>query len=206
MGSDAQRSELARIVVLASGGGTNCQALIDACAHGEIDAKIVAVVSNNADAGVLGRAEAAGIESAVVDHSGKDPEMRRAADARLIDLVTGFAPDLVVLAGWMRILGAAVGAAFPMINLHPARPGAFPGIRAIERAFEAWTNGDLTESGVMIHWVPDEGVDIGPVIVTEAVPFRPSDDLADFTARMQECEHRLIVEGCRRALKEANTA
>ena len=182
-----------RIVVLASGGGTNCQALIDACAGGELDAQVVAVVTNNAGAGVLDRADRAGIEHHVIDHSGRDAAKRDAADARLIELVASFEPDVVVLAGWMRILGAKVGAALPMINLHPAKPGEFPGLHAIERAFEAWRAGDVAESGVMVHWVPDEGVDVGPVIVTEAVPFVDGDTLEEFTDRMHAVEHRLIV-------------
>ena len=187
--AEAQR----RIVVLASGGGTNCQALIDACAGGELDAQVVAVVTNNAGAGVLDRADRAGIEHHVIDHSGRDAAKRDAADARLIELVASFEPDVVVLAGWMRILGAKVGAALPMINLHPAKPGEFPGLHAIERAFEAWRAGDVAESGVMVHWVPDEGVDVGPVIVTEAVPFVDGDTLEEFTDRMHAVEHRLIV-------------
>ena len=126
--------------------------------------------------------------------------MRREADSRLIDLVGGFEPDLVVLAGWMRILGKEVGAALPMINLHPAKPGEFPGVRAIERAFEAWTAGEIAESGVMVHWVPDEGVDVGPVILTEAVPFEAGDTLDDFATRMHATEHRLIVAATSRAL------
>jgi formyltetrahydrofolate-dependent phosphoribosylglycinamide formyltransferase len=187
--AEAQR----RIVVLASGGGTNCQALIDACAGGELDAQVVAVVTNTAGAGVLDRADRAGIERHVIDHSGRDAAKRDAADARLIELVASFEPDVVVLAGWMRILGAKVGAAFPMINLHPAKPGEFPGLHAIERAFEAWRAGDVAESGVMVHWVPDEGVDVGPVIVTEAVPFVDGDTLEEFADRMHAVEHRLIV-------------
>ena len=192
----------ARIVVLASGTGTNCQAIIDACAAGTIDAHVVAVVTNNADAGVLARADAANIASYVVEHKGKDPEVRQAADAGLIQLVLGLQPDLVVLAGWMRILGAEVGAALPIINLHPALPGTFPGIRAIERSFEAWTNGEITESGVMVHWVPDAGVDLGPAIVTRSVPFIDGDTLETFAARMRACEHELVVEGCNLALAE----
>ena len=194
--------ERGRIVVLASGSGTNCQALIDACAAGELAAEIVAVITNKADAGVIARAEAAAIEVVVVEHRGSDPEQRRAADAGLIDTVARFEPDLVVLAGWMRILGAEVGAAFAMINLHPAKPGAFPGIRAIERAFEAWTEGEIDESGVMVHWVPDDGVDVGPVIISEAVPFESGDDLATFAARLHAVEHRLIVAGAASALAE----
>lgn len=190
-----------RIVVLASGGGTNCQALIDACATGVLDAEIVAVVTNNVDAGVVDRARVAGIPCHVVVHRGRDPEERKRADRELIEVVAGERPDLVVLAGWMRILGAEVGAAFPMINLHPAKPGEFPGIRAIERAHEAWVAGEITESGIMVHWVPDEGVDVGPVILTESVSFEPDDTLDSFAGRVHAAEHRLIVAATAAALR-----
>jgi len=191
-----------RIVVLASGSGTNCQALIDACATGDLHASVVAVITNRATSGVVDRARAAGIACHVVDHAGSDTEVRRAADDRLIEAIAACTPDVVVLAGWMRILGAQVGAAFPMINLHPAKPGEFAGTRAIERAFEAWQAGDIVESGVMVHWVPDEGVDVGPVILTEAVPLRTGDLLDVFADRMHATEHRLIVEGTAIALDE----
>lgn len=189
-----------RIVVLASGGGTNCQALIDACAAGRLAATVAAVVTNRADAGVVQRAQASGIPCEVVDHSGSDPEARHASDQRLIDCIAGYEPELVVLAGWMRILGAEVGAAFPMINLHPALPGSFPGTRAIERAFTAWGAGEIEESGVMVHWVPDGGVDDGPVIDTETVVFQPGESLEDFERRMHQAEHRLIVSATAEAL------
>lgn len=189
-----------RIVVLASGGGTNCQALIDASARGDLNAQVVAVITNNERAGVIQRCEAAAIPCHVIEHAGKDPDVRRAADRRLIDLIASCEPDLVVLAGWMRILGADVGAAFPMINLHPAKPGEFPGIRSVERAYEAWVAGDIDESGVMVHWVPDEGVDVGPVILTESVPFVSGDSLQDFASRLHQVEHRLIVAAAEVAL------
>ena len=191
---------LPRLVVLASGGGTNCQALIDACAARELSAEVVGVVTNKAEAGVVARAEAANIAVHIVEHVGKEPAERLASDRRLIDLLRSLDPDLVVLAGWMRILGAEVGAAFPMINLHPAKPGEFPGTRAIERAFEAWTAGQISESGVMVHWVPDEGVDVGPVILAETVSFEPGDDLEDFEARMHAMEHRIIVAATAKVL------
>jgi formyltetrahydrofolate-dependent phosphoribosylglycinamide formyltransferase len=191
-----------RIVVLASGGGTNCQALIDASSEGALDADIVAVVTNNAEAGVIARAEAAGIPVRVIEHRGSDPAVRRDADRRLIDIVAAFEPDVVVLAGWMRILGAEVGAAFDIINLHPAKPGEFPGTRAIERAHEAWTRGEISESGVMVHWVPDAGVDVGPVIATRAVPFEPGDTVDTFAERMHAVEHQLIVAATATALVE----
>jgi len=192
---------VARIVVLASGSGTNCQALLDATASGELDASIVAVVTNNPDAGVLARAEAAGVPALVVEHKGRDPELRRAADLRLIETVRAQNPDLVVLAGWMRILGAEVGAAFPIMNLHPAKPGELPGVGAIERAFDAYQRGEMSESGVMVHWVPDDGVDVGPVIASSTVPFQAEDTLDSFAERMHQAEHRLIVDGARLALE-----
>ncbi|MEM7095061.1 MAG: phosphoribosylglycinamide formyltransferase [Actinomycetota bacterium] len=190
-----------RIVVLASGSGTNCEALMQACVDGSLDAQIVGVVTNNADAGVIQRAETFSVPTVVVEHRGRDPEARRAADARLIETIASFQPDLVVLAGWMRILGAQVGAAFPIINLHPAKPGAFDGIRSIARAYEAFRAGEIDESGVMLHWVPDEGVDVGPVIVTEAVPIHDDDTLDTFEARVHEVEHRIIVQGAAAALR-----
>ena len=191
---------MGRIVVLASGSGTNCQALLDACASGELEAEIAAIVTNNPEAGVLARADAAGVASVVVEHRGRDPEMRRQADERLIEAIQAHAPDLVILAGWMRILGAEVGARVRILNLHPAKPGEFAGVGAIERAFEAYANGEIDESGVMVHWVPDEGVDVGPVVVTDTVAFEANDTLEAFKARMHAMEHRLIVEGARRAL------
>jgi phosphoribosylglycinamide formyltransferase-1 len=187
--------------VLASGGGTNCQALLDAATAGELNADIVAVITNNAGAGVVGRAERAGVPLVIVDHRGGDPETRAAADARLIETISAYRPDVVVLAGWMRILGDAVGSTFRIINLHPALPGAFPGVGAIERAFAAWERGEIVESGVMIHWVPDAGVDVGPVIISETVRFMARETFDDFAARMHQTEHRLIVAGAQAALE-----
>lgn len=193
-----------RLVILASGNGTNAQALIDACAAGQLDAQVAAVVTNNADAGVVARAQAAGVPHHVVEHQGREPEQRAEADLRLIKVINSCEPTLVVLAGWMRILGAEVGAAFPIINLHPAKPGEFAGTQAIERAFAAWSQGEISESGVMVHWVPDEGVDVGPVIATESVPFRQNDTLADFAGRMHDVEHLLIVRAVGLALATIN--
>lgn len=192
----------ARLVILASGGGTNCQAILDACTAGELDAEVVAVVTNRRDAGVIARAERAGTPWHYVEHRGASADERRASDKRLIDVVAACEPTLVVLAGWMRILGAEVGQAFPIINLHPAKPGEFAGTRAIERAFAAWQAGEIAESGVMVHWVPDEGVDVGPVIVTVSVPLVAGDDAVAFERRMHRAEHQLIVEGVRAALTQ----
>ena len=125
----------ARLVVLASGNGSNLQAVLDACAAGELPAGVVAVVSDQADATALRRAADAGVPAV---HVGRhDGEARADYDARLADVVAGFGPDVVVLAGWMRILTMSFLGWFPgrVVNLHPALPGELPGTHAIERAF-----------------------------------------------------------------------
>jgi formyltetrahydrofolate-dependent phosphoribosylglycinamide formyltransferase len=122
-------------------------------------------------------------------------ESRADYDARLADLVSGFDPDWVVLAGWMRLLTMNFLGWFPgmVVNLHPALPGELPGTHAIERAFDESRSGTRTSSGVMVHLVADEGVDDGPVLATAAVPILPADTLDDFETRMHTAEHALLV-------------
>lgn len=182
-----------RIVVLASGAGTNLQAVIDACESGELPATVVAVVSDRARAGALERASTTGIPAV---HLGRhDGETRPDYDARLADVVAGFDPDLVVLAGWMRILTMSFLGWFPnrVVNLHPALPGELPGTDAIRRAWDESRQGDRTHTGVMVHLVPDEGVDDGPVLATEVVPIDPGDSLETLAERVHATEHRLLV-------------
>jgi phosphoribosylglycinamide formyltransferase-1 len=186
-----------RLVVLASGNGSNLQAVLDACSTGELRAQVVAVVSDKSTAYALQRAATAGVPSV---HVGRhDGETRRDYDARLADVVAGFAPDLVVLAGWMRILTSDFLGWFPdrVINLHPARPGELPGTNAIERAWQQAMAGERTATGVMVHLVPDEGVDDGPVLATEDVPIRPDDTLESLADRVHAVEHRLLVDTIR---------
>jgi phosphoribosylglycinamide formyltransferase-1 len=188
---------MTKVAVLASGSGTNLQALIDACTTRWLDAEIVAVITDNAQAGAIQRARDAGIEVHVVEKV--DNETRREYDTRLADVVQQMDPDLVVLAGFMRLLSMHFLSHFPMrvINLHPALPGEFPGINAIERAFSERDELGRTHSGVMVHFVPDEGVDDGPVIETREVPIYPTDTLETFTERMHQTEHALIVSAVR---------
>lgn len=182
-----------RLVVLASGGGTNLQAVLDACAAGVLDAEVVAVFSNKSGSGALARADSAGVAARCVERIGT--EARPDYGARLAETVTAHAPDVVVLAGWMLVLPStflgSVGCR--VINLHPALPGELPGLQAIERAHAEAVLGLRTRSGVMVHEVPDEGVDDGPVLGTVEVPVDPTMPLADFERAMHEAERHLLI-------------
>lgn len=183
-----------RLVLMASGNGSNVQAVLDACADGTLPAQVVAVVSDLADAHALVRADRHGVPGV---HVGRRPgETRADYDARLADVVAGFAPDRVVLLGWMRILTMNFLGWFPgtIINLHPALPGELPGTHAIERAHAEFVAGTRTHTGVMVHLVPDEGVDDGPVLGTVEVPILHDDAVADLAERVHAAEHALVVE------------
>jgi phosphoribosylglycinamide formyltransferase 1 len=182
-----------RFVVLISGNGSNLQAILDACQAGELDAKVVSVISNKAGAYGLLRAKNAGV--ADMYFAKEENESRQEYDARLASYVSTFLPDYVILAGWMRLLSSSFLSWFPnrVINLHPALPGKFPGTHAIERAYEAFQHGEIEHTGVMVHLVPDEGVDNGPVLKTEIVPIHKSDTLESLQTRIHQTEHTLLV-------------
>jgi phosphoribosylglycinamide formyltransferase 1 len=183
-----------QLVVLASGSGSNLQAILDACANRQLDAEVTAVISDKPDAYALERAARARVPAVVVErHQG---ELRALYDARLREAAAAHQPDWVVLAGFMRLLTHHFLDGFPsrVINLHPALPGEFPGLHAIERAFAEWTSGSRTETGVMVHLVPDEGVDDGPVLAHEAIAFHPGETLGTFATRLHALEHRLLVD------------
>lgn len=182
-----------RLVVLASGSGTNLQAIMDACAGGLLSAAVVGVVTNRADAFALTRADRAGIAYTLVPT--QPGESRSTYDTRLADAVAVHEPDWIVLAGWMRILTMSFLGRFPtrVVNLHPALPGEFPGTHAIERAYAEAMAGQRTDTGVMVHLVADEGVDNGPVLATTTVPIHPTDSLRDLEDRIHTAEHRLLV-------------
>jgi phosphoribosylglycinamide formyltransferase 1 len=173
----------ARVVVLASGSGSNLQALLDA------EVPVVAVVSNRPTAFALQRASQAGVATTVCQPT---DDGRAAYDARLADAVAQHRPDIVVLAGWMRMLSMAFLSRFDtVVNLHPALPGELPGIHAIERAWAERPR--RTHSGVMVHLVPDEQMDAGPVLATAEVPMLADDTFDTFAARMHLAEHHLLV-------------
>lgn len=185
---------ISRLVVLISGSGSNLQAILDACAGGGLAAEVVLVVSNKKDAFGLERARRADVPA--VFHPKLKDQDRRVYDTGLADLVASARPDFIVLAGWMRLLSTQFLGRFPsqVINLHPALPGTFPGTHAIQRAFEAFRRGEIKHTGVMVHYVPDEGVDDGPVIRQEIVTISPEDSLETLEARIHVVEHRLMVD------------
>ena len=194
-----------RLVVLVSGNGSNLQAILDACASGELEAEVVSVISNKADAYGLTRARNAGVEA--IYFAKQENESRQEYDARLANLVITKQPDYIVLAGWMRILSSSFLSSFPsrVINLHPALPGTFPGTHAIERAYEAYQRGEIEHTGVMVHLVPDEGVDNGPVLATEIVSIHKEDTLETLEARVHQTEHVLLVNTLKKILEEKVT-
>jgi phosphoribosylglycinamide formyltransferase-1 len=186
-----------QLVVLASGNGSNLQAIIDACASGELAAEVVAVISDQPKAYALERAKQAAIAAHIFPwRPYQEAKLDRCTyDRDLAELVASFSPDWIVLAGWMRLLSSAFLSVFPMrvINLHPALPGSYPGTHAIDRAWSDYQAGRIQHTGVMVHFVPDEGVDNGPVIADHIVPITAEDNLESLTERIHQVEHRLLI-------------
>ena len=191
-----------RLVVLISGNGSNLQAILNACDSGELNAEVVSVISNKADAYGLVRARHAGVEA--VYFPKLENESRVEYDTRLAACVSSFQSDYIILAGWMRILSSVFLSCFPyrVINLHPALPGTFPGMHAIERAYEAYQRGDIKHTGVMVHLVPDEGVDNGPVLGLQEICFTPGEPLERFESRVHDVEHKLLVDTLKDILQQ----
>lgn len=200
-----QPSPLSNLVILLSGHGSNLQAILDACASGELQARVVAVISNQSEAFGLERARRSKVP-ALAKPKPRDQD-RRAYDAELADLVASYQPDWIVLAGWLRVLSSAFLDRFPdrVINLHPALPGAFPGMHAIARAYAAHQRGEIDHTGVMVHLVPDEGVDSGPVLAQAEVIIQPTDTLESLEARIHQTEHRLLIETLKAYCVKRNT-
>lgn len=182
-----------KYAVMASGNGSNFQAVLDACASGRLAASVSLLVTDNPEAGAITRARNSGIPCLILP---KNPGMKRKEYDRLLArAVSAFTPDYVLLLGWMRLLDPVFLAEFPMrvINIHPALPGAFPGVHAIDRAWKARMEGKIRSSGVMVHFVPDEGVDTGPVILSQEISMPEGETLPGFESRVHEVEHSLLV-------------
>lgn len=182
-----------KIVVMASGRGSNFEAIYSAVKKGALDAEIVAVVSDRADAPVVAKAAELDIPNvAVLERKGFVG--RKEYDDALSSLVSGFKPDIVALAGFMRILGAGFIRKFSgrIINIHPALLPSFPGLDAQKQALEY----GVKVTGCTVHFV-DEGTDTGPIILQEAVPVLEGDDVDSLSRRILEHEHSLYIKALR---------
>jgi phosphoribosylglycinamide formyltransferase-1 len=178
-----------RIVVLISGGGTNLQALIDAVEAGDIPAKICAVISNKDNVGGLERAEKHQIPAFVISH--KSFADREAFDERLMEIIDAQGPDLLVLAGFMRILTPAFTEHYKgkMLNIHPSLLPKYQGLNTHQRALDS---GD-TEHGVSIHFVTEE-LDGGPIVMQAKVNIEENDDAESLANKVHAKEHLIYPE------------
>lgn len=175
-----------KIVVLISGQGSNLQALIEACQQGSIPAQISAVISDQPQAYGLTRAEQAGIPAVALSR----PALlsRAEYDHLLAQTVAAYQPDLVVLAGFMRLLGATFLEAFPqqILNIHPSLLPKYPGLNTHQRALES---GDR-QHGATVHFVTSQ-LDGGPIVLQAQVPIGPQDSLETISARVQQQERQI---------------
>lgn len=180
------------IVILISGRGSNMEAIVQACAQEKWGARIAAIVSNKATAAGLAFAAQHGIDTAVVDH--KQFDSREAFDAELARVIDGFQPDLVVLAGFMRILTEGFVRHYEgrLLNIHPSLLPAFPGLHTHERAIEA----GCKLAGATVHLVTPE-LDHGPIVIQAAVPVLPSDTGESLSARVLRQEHLIYPRAVR---------
>lgn len=172
---------------MASGHGSNFEALVTACRLGVVAAEVVQLVVNNADCGAQQRAERLGIPCTLHDH--RQQRQREHLDAAVAASFAACEADLVVMAGWMRIVTPTLISAFPqrLVNIHPSLLPSFRGVDAVGQALAA----GVTLSGCTAHLVEEE-VDAGPILVQAAVPVCAGDDHARLTARIQRQEHRIL--------------
>ncbi|PZP92431.1 MAG: phosphoribosylglycinamide formyltransferase [Variovorax paradoxus] len=194
------------LVILISGGGSNMEAIVRTAQQrdwaGRLQARVAAVLSNRPDCAGLARARALGVPTAAVDHRAfaQAPDPRAAFDAALADAIDAYAPDLVVLAGFMRILtpGFVRHYAGRLVNIHPSLLPAFPGLHTHRRAIEA----GCRVAGATVHRVTEE-LDHGPILDQVVVPVLPGDDEAALSARVLAQEHRMYPRVIERLLTAA---
>lgn len=188
-------SKAGRLVVLVSGSGTNLQALLDASADPSYGARVVAVGADRDGIEGLARATRAGVPTFVEKLT--DHPSRADWDAAIAARIASYEPDLVVSAGFMKILGKPTIEAFPVVNTHPALLPSFPGAHGVRDALVHGVK--VTGCTVMLA---DSGVDTGPIIAQEAVPVLPDDDEATLHERIKTVERRLLVEIVGRLVRE----
>ncbi|QUL97635.1 MAG: phosphoribosylglycinamide formyltransferase [Candidatus Fermentithermobacillus carboniphilus] len=185
------REALLSLGVLVSGRGTNLQAILDACEKGEIPARVKVVISNRPKALALERARAKGVPAFCVNPSsyGKWPECRSAYEKKLVEILRSYGVELLVLAGYDRLVGTDILEAFPMrvINIHPALLPSFPGLNAQKQAFDY----GVKVAGATVFFV-DPSVDGGPIILQEACKVEEDDTVETLSQRILEIEHRIL--------------
>ena len=175
-----------RIVILISGRGSNMEAIVRRCAKEQWPARVVAVIANRAPAAGLQFAQAQGIATAVVEH--RAHASREAFDQALAEAIDAHAPDLLLLAGFMRILGPAFVRRYEgrMLNIHPSLLPAFPGLHTHRRVLEA----GCKLSGATVHFVTSD-LDLGPIVMQSMVPVQADDNEDTLAARVLASEHRI---------------
>ena len=182
-----------RLAVLLSGRGSNFAAIHDAIQRGELDAQIVSVISNRADAPGVARARGWGYAAHVIDN--REFPNRKAHEAEVLRVLEDARPDYIVLAGYMRLLSSSFVAAYRdrILNIHPSLLPAFPGVDAQAQAVKAGAK----TSGCTVHFV-DEGLDSGPVILQREVPVLEGDTADTLSARILVEEHKAYVEALKK--------
>lgn len=190
-----------KIVILISGRGSNMEAIVHACKQEAWPANVVAVISNRPEAAGLQFAQAQGIATAVVNHTQypATPEGRAVFDAQLATVIDGFAPDVVVLSGFMRILtdGFVQHYAGRMLNIHPSLLPSFPGLCTHQQALDA----GVKVHGATVHFVTPQ-LDHGPIVLQAAVPVLPQDDAATLAQRLLAQEHCIYPQAVRWLVEE----
>ena len=194
------------VAVCVSGRGSNLQALIDAIADGRLDARIVFVASSKKNAPALDRAIAAGIPCRAFPPAANGG--REAAQALMAAAIVGEGAELVVLAGYDRILSGAFWDRLgdvPVINIHPSLLPAFGGLGMMGlKVHEAVLAAEVTETGATVHRAHRSTLDEGEILAQRAVPVRPDDDVESLNARVLAVEHELLVEAVRRCAREGS--
>jgi phosphoribosylglycinamide formyltransferase-1 len=182
-----------RLAILLSGRGSNFVAIHDAFVRGDLDAEIVCVISNRPDALGIEKAHELGLPAHVIDHRAFDN--RAAHEAEVLRLLDQARPDVIVLAGYMRLLSSAFVAAYPtrIVNIHPSLLPSFPGVDAQAQAVAY----GVKVSGCTVHFV-DENLDAGPIIVQRTVAVRDDDDASTLAARILDEEHVAYVEALKK--------
>ena len=192
MRSLSDKDNPCRRVVLISGSGTNLQTIIDRCEDGEIPARVVGVISNEPCAGGLERSAKAGIQNVVIDH--RDYSGRSDFDQALGRRIDDYRPDLVILAGFMRILGNDLVQRYQgrMLNIHPSLLPDYPGLNTHQRALAD----QMMEHGATVHFVVPQ-LDAGPIVIQGRIPVHTDDTTETLAQRVHEVEYRIYPQAIR---------